>query len=121
MHACTDITGNGLIGHAIEIADASRVGMEFRLGPCPFYEAAPELAVGGKFPGGTFANYRYFSAQVDVAETCAESRVWLLYDAQTSGGLLAALPPAQADEALQALLRAVWRRPSSATSSPSRA
>ncbi len=77
--------------------------MEFRLGRVPFYAAAPELAVGGKFPGGTFSNYRYFNGLVDADASLAESLVWLLYDAQTSGGLLAVLPPAQADEALRAL------------------
>jgi selenide,water dikinase len=106
VHACTDITGNGLIGHASEIAVASKVGMEFRLSDFPFYRAALSLAESGKFPGGTFANKRYYEALVEESVGADERTVWLLYDAQTSGGLLAALPHKQAGSAVEELHKA---------------
>ena len=106
VHSCTDITGHGLLGHAYEIADASAVGMEFSASLFPLYQAAKELAENGRFPGGTFSNREYFGPHVDVDPSVAEHLVMLLYDAQTSGGLLAALPEAQADDAVRALQKA---------------
>ena len=103
VHACTDITGYGLIGHATEIAEASAVGMEFHLSAVPLFSKSAELAETGKFPGGTFANRNYFGPRVDVDGGLSESLVWLLFDAQTSGGLLASLPERQADQAVERL------------------
>jgi len=70
VHACTDITGNGLLGHASEIAEASRVGMEFSLGAIPMFQTARQFADSGKFPGGTFANQRYFGHHIDTDRNC---------------------------------------------------
>jgi selenide, water dikinase len=103
VHACTDITGNGLIGHAAEITEASGVGLQISLNTVPLFNAAARLAETGKFPGGTFANRRYIESLVDVDEGLSESLVWLLFDAQTSGGLLAALPADQAELAVKRL------------------
>jgi selenide,water dikinase len=103
VHACTDITGYGLIGHAAEIAEASAVGMEIQLSAVPLFSKAAELAETGKFPGGTFANRGYFGPLVDVDSGLSESLVWLLFDAQTSGGLLASLPARQANRAVKRL------------------
>ncbi len=106
IHSCTDVTGNGLIGHAWEIAEASGVGIEFRLSAFPFYRMARKLAESGKFPGGTFANRQYYGDKVMESTGLDESMVWLLYDAQTSGGLLSAIPPEQAAAAVDALHKA---------------
>ena len=106
VHACTDITGHGLLGHASEVAQASGVGMEFHLSAIPLYNAAREHARDGKFPGGTFSNMHYFGSLVDVTPDVAEETVMLMYDAQTSGGLLAALPEADADRAVAELRHA---------------
>ena len=103
VHACTDITGNGLLGHAAEVAEASAVGIEIRLSSVPLFSKAAEFAETGKFPGGTFANRNYFGRLVDVDDGLSESLVWLLFDAQTSGGLLASLPARQADRAVERL------------------
>jgi selenide,water dikinase len=103
VHACTDITGNGLIGHASEIAEASRVGMEFTLAAIPIFSAARQFADNGKFPGGTYSNQQYFGHWVDAVPEVQEHMLMLLYDAQTSGGLLCALPAQQADEAVSRL------------------
>ncbi|RPH95145.1 selenide, water dikinase SelD [candidate division KSB1 bacterium] len=103
VHSCTDITGNGLIGHACEIMEASAVGLDISLNQVPLFKRAAEVAETGKFPGGTFSNRNYYGSFVDIAPDLSESRVWLLFDAQTSGGLLAALPPEQAKSALNEL------------------
>lgn len=103
VHACTDITGNGLIGHASEIAEASHVGLVIHCDAVPLYRKAMEIAKTGKFPGGTFANRRYLEHGVDIDSGLSEDLTWLMFDAQTSGGLLAALPSDQADRALKAL------------------
>jgi selenide,water dikinase len=103
VHACTDITGNGFLGHASEIVEASRAGMEFRMSSIPYYAAAPRLAETGKFPGGTFSNQRYFGKWVDVEPGVSDILLWLLFDAQTSGGLLACLPAEQGEAALEQL------------------
>jgi selenide,water dikinase len=103
VHACTDVTGYGLIGHTAEICEASSIGVEIRLSAVPLFRKSAELAETGKFPGGTFANREYFGPMVDVDADVSESLVWLLFDAQTSGGLLAALPERQAAEALKRL------------------
>ena len=103
VHACTDVTGYGLLGHAAEIAEASRVGMEFRFSHVPLYREATRLAEIGKFPGGTFANRGYLGERVKVLPDVPESSGWLLFDAQTSGGLLAAVPPDQAETIVREL------------------
>jgi selenium donor protein len=95
VHACTDITGNGLIGHAWEICEASRVGMEFNFDNIPFFTAVRARVKSGKFPGGTFNNQVYYSTHVKLSNSVPEDLALLLYDAQTSGGLLAALPVEQ--------------------------
>jgi selenide,water dikinase len=103
VHACTDITGNGLLGHAAEVAKASKVRLEFSLTKVPFFATALRLAPDGKFPGGSRANRRYLGDYVSVAERLPEDQVWLLFDSQTSGGLLAFLPKSQLEEALTQL------------------
>jgi selenide, water dikinase len=109
VHACTDITGNGFVGHAWEVAEASRVGLEINFARLPFFKMARERARTGKFPGGTFSNKKFFEAHVNVVAELAEGDEYLLYDAQTSGGLLATLPEAQAAEALSKLTAAGLR------------
>ncbi|MDD5087403.1 MAG: selenide, water dikinase SelD [bacterium] len=106
VHACTDITGNGLIGHASEMMEASRVGLELHAADIPLFSLARDLAEGGKFPGGTFANRGYYERLVDLDSSVPESLSWLLFDAQTSGGLLAAVAGSQAETALAELRRA---------------
>jgi selenide, water dikinase len=103
VHACTDITGNGLIGHASEIAEASRVGLEFDVHSVPLFQVSRALAERGKFPGGTAANRRYSGGLVDQDADVPDWAAWLMFDAQTSGGLLACLPAEQADSAVKEL------------------
>lgn len=103
VHACTDITGNGLLGHAAEIARSSKVKLEISMARVPFLELALSLSEKGLFPGGTWANRGYLQDFVSYPENFPETDILLLCDAQTSGGLLAALPGNQAEEAVRRL------------------
>jgi len=92
VRAATDITGFGLIGHGIEMAEASDVDLEINLGQVPFLSGAREYAEMGTFPGGTIDNQRFFRDRVEFAEGITIPEQRLLFDAQTSGGLLMAVP-----------------------------
>ncbi len=96
----TDVTGFSLLGHAWEMAEASGVGMRFRLADIPFVNCARRYAEDWTFPGGASDNQLYFSEHVDFAEGIPESDQMLLFDPQTSGGLLLSVPPDKI-EALQ--------------------
>jgi selenide,water dikinase len=106
VRACTDITGNGLLGHAAEIAHASKVRLEFAFGQMPILDLAVSLAEAGPFPGGTWSNREYLEKVVSYPADFAEENILLLCDAQTSGGLFAALPENQAKEAVRELRNA---------------
>ena len=102
-HACTDVTGFGLIGHAWEMAKASNVGMTIYARKVPRFEEAAALA-GEKFlPGGSVSNIRYFSQFTTVDAGIEDSTRDVLFDAQTSGGLLIAVPPDRVDPLLESL------------------
>jgi selenide,water dikinase len=102
VHACTDITGFGLIGHATEMAKASGAMLTFDVGAIPLLPGALEL-VAQNTPGGARTNREHFAAGVSVAPGVDEQRVALLFDPQTSGGLLAAVGEAHAEDALARL------------------
>jgi selenide,water dikinase len=102
VHACTDITGFGLIGHATEIARASGCLVEIEIGAVPLLEGALDL-VDRNTPGGGRTNVAHFSGGVTVPDEVDPRRLQLVYDPQTSGGLLAAVAPAHADAAMEAL------------------
>jgi selenide, water dikinase len=96
VHGCTDITGFGLIGHAREMAVASGVTIEIETGRLRFLPGAVEYARKGAVPGGLKNNREYASCAVDVAVSVPREIEDLLYDPQTSGGLLIALAPSDA-------------------------
>jgi selenide,water dikinase len=95
--AATDITGFGFLGHATELAQLSGVGLRVRLADVPLLSGARPCAEKWAFPGGSFANRTAYEASVRFEEGITEVETMLLFDAQTSGGLLIALPPAQVD------------------------
>jgi selenide,water dikinase len=106
--AATDVTGYGLIGHASQMADAS--GVSFRLAPEPGWllPRTLELVAAGVKPGGLDKNREFFAAHVDAGATPAALRD-ALYDPQTSGGLLIAIPKRRLGALLAALRkRRVW-------------
>ncbi len=92
VHACTDVTGFGLIGHAREMADASRVTMRLEAAAVPVLDGALALVRQNR-SGGLGTNEAYFKAGLTVAPTVDSDRLTLLFDPQTSGGLLAAIDP----------------------------
>lgn len=105
VHACTDITGFGFLGHALEMAEGSGVAMTIRAAAVPFFAGAGPLAEEGIIPGGLIRNRKFREGQFTVAPGCPHWLVDILFDPQTAGGLLIALPAAQA-EGLVARLRA---------------
>jgi selenide,water dikinase len=86
--ACTDITGFGLVGHASEMADASRVGMKIFVRQLPVYPQAFEMAEMGLVPIGSHRNRDFYFSRLDGQESCDPTQLDLLSDPQTSGGLL---------------------------------
>jgi len=93
LHSGTDITGFGLLGHGSEMANASGVGLRFFFSQVPFTQGALQYANRGIFPGGSADNKLFFGTQVRFANEIDEIKQLLIFDAQTSGGLLLAVPP----------------------------
>ena len=102
-HACTDVTGFGLLGHLREMAAASRLDAEIEAGLVPVLEPAREMAAADVVPGGSLENLAHVSPFVDWAKGLSRVDRILLADAQTSGGLLVALPEERAELFLAAL------------------
>jgi selenide,water dikinase len=104
VRAGTDVTGFGLAGHLIEMARASRCSARLFAGSVPLLPGALEHAEADRFPGGSKANRAFFSTWTRTASALSEALVGLLFDAQTSGGLLLGVDPAQAEPLLADLL-----------------
>lgn len=104
-HAATDVTGFGLVGHLSSMLRASGVAARLRAGLVPLLRGAPELAEAGHIAGGTRRNRKDAEVITSWSSDVTEVQQLLLCDAQTSGGLLIAVPAANAD-ALIAALRA---------------
>ena len=92
VHGGTDVTGFSLLGHAWEMAEASQVGLRFYFEQVPFTRGARRYAQEWIFPGGSADNRQYYGPHVRFAEHLEETDQMLLFDAQTSGGLLLAVP-----------------------------
>jgi selenide, water dikinase len=124
VRACTDITGFGLLGHASEMAQASRVQLRIRASAVPLFDGALDYVKAKQVPGGTGRNRTYLLSTYDPAHAEHEAAhptgpqsavrvrtegnvrpdmMALLFDPQTSGGLLAALPPDRVDDVHAAL------------------
>jgi selenide,water dikinase len=93
----TDITGFGFLGHSFELAKASNVGLRFWLSSIPFLHGANSYAHKGNFPGGTIDNKLFFGELVSFDAGIDDYQQLMLFDAQTSGGLLLAVPPDQVE------------------------
>lgn len=106
VHACTDITGFGLLGHAFEMAQGSRVTLRLSSRELPLLHGARELAEMGIIPAGAYRNMDYVKPHLAVMESAEQALVDLISDPQTSGGLLVSLPGGQALELCQRLLEA---------------
>jgi selenide,water dikinase len=96
LQAGTDVTGFSLLGHASEMAEASGYGITFHWQALPFIHSARKYAEMGTFPGGAFDNQSYFEHYVSFDPAISEIERMLLFDPQTSGGLLLAVQSARA-------------------------
>ncbi len=92
VHAGTDITGFGLLGHACEMIEGAEVGMEIDSAAVPIFPNAKELAEMGMIPGGLHRNRDFRKDMVEISEGVPQYLQDILYDPQTSGGLLIAVP-----------------------------
>ena len=98
VHGCTDVTGFGLIGHAREMALASQVTLEIAVDRLQFLPGAEEYARAGAVPGGLKNNREFASCAVEVRREVAREIEDLIYDPQTSGGLLISLAEGDAEK-----------------------
>lgn len=96
----TDITGYSLLGHGMEMAQASGISLKFDFEKIPFVAGARKYAKLGIFPGGAFDNKKHFEPDVTFADSIDEPDQMLLFDPQTSGGLLLGVPQDQLDNFL---------------------
>ena len=103
IHACTDVTGFGLLGHAYEMASASGVRLHLKAAALPILPGARELAAGGELTGGCQRNRRYLEGRLVVSPGVAADLLEIALDPQTSGGLLAALPAVDAYRLIEEL------------------
>jgi len=110
--SATDVTGFGLAGHALEMAEASGVRFRFEWSALPFLPGAARLAADMVFPGGAFNNLEHFGGRVVRSRALSDGEAMLLCDPQTSGGLLVAVP-AEGEPDLEKVLAAegtpAWR------------
>ena len=104
VNSVTDITGFGLLGHALEMAKASNVGIRLYAEEVPIMTDVLALASMGMVPGGSFRNRKFCASHVQVAPELDPLLVDLLSDAQTSGGLLISVPGEKANLLVQKLL-----------------
>jgi len=96
-HACTDITGFGFLGHLMEMAEASGVSLEVHASQIPVIEGALEYAQMGLIPGGLRRNQDFLAGKVEATDV-DQSVLEVMFDPQTSGGLLIAVAPDRVDD-----------------------
>ena len=111
MQGGTDITGYSLLGHGVEMAEASEVSLQINFASIPFISGAHRYAEQWIFPGGAVDNKKHFETNVEFAEGIGKAERMLLFDPQTSGGLLLGIPRAQLDSFLaraRELDQAAW-------------
>ena len=105
VNACTDITGFGLLGHACEMIQDSRIGLRIHSASVPIFPETIELARMGMIPGGTYRNKEFRSKMVDSAGI-ADVMLDILFDPQTSGGLFVSVSADKASLLLATLKEA---------------
>jgi selenide,water dikinase len=111
LTGATDITGYSLLGHSTEMSKASGVRLRYFIDQIPLLDGALKYARMETFPGGAFDNKEFFGANVTFADSIEEQRRMLLFDPQTSGGLLLSVPEsclAEFKEKAASLDQPVW-------------
>jgi selenide,water dikinase len=101
VSACTDVTGFGLLGHAAEMIEGTDVGMVIKSAAVPFFPEAKELAEMGMIPAGLYRNRDFRMNMVEIAQGVPEYLADILFDPQTSGGLLISVPEKKASRLLE--------------------
>jgi len=99
IHGLTDITGFGLIGHLNEMLTKSNLGAQLRINDIPVIDGLDKYISSGMIPGGTLKNKEIYSCSVEKKPDITSEQEIILYDAQTSGGLLLSISPEQAEKA----------------------
>jgi selenide,water dikinase len=99
IHSLTDITGFGLIGHLSEMLTNNNLGAELQINNIPVLKGLDKYISSGMIPGGTMKNKENYSCLVEKKQGIPSEQEIILYDAQTSGGLLLAIKPEQAEKA----------------------
>jgi len=110
VHGATDITGFGFLGHAREVADASGVTLAFEVGRIPLLPGARELAAAKLLSGGAGRNRKFLEGRVAIDPSVPEDLASILYDSETSGGFLIAIP----EDGARAVIRALEAKGQSA-------
>jgi selenide,water dikinase len=103
VNAITDITGFGLLGHAFEMAEASKVTLRLKAGLLPILSGVEELAAMGILPAGLYHNKKYLKGKVYISSEVPEALTDLAFDPQTSGGLLISVSEDRASVLLKLL------------------
>lgn len=104
VHALTDITGFGLGGHLVEMAEGARLRMHINSDTVPVYAAAEALAREGVFPGGAYRNMDAYSTRIAFGDNWDIDRQLIFTDPQTNGGLLMSVAPEAVDDILDRLV-----------------
>ena len=103
VNACTDVTGFGLLGHGLQMAQASNVTLKIDSSKVPIFEEGLNYADMRLIPGGTKKNAEFVEPHIAYCESVKKPLRWLLADAQTSGGLLICVDKAKSDQLLKML------------------
>jgi selenide,water dikinase len=106
IHGCTDITGFGILGHTLEMARGSGVQIELTFADLPFYANAADMYRKGETTGSNAANRKLVESHLEIRAGLSAAQKELLFDPQTSGGLLLSVPADQARQLVDALRRA---------------
>lgn len=101
IHACTDITGFGLLGHACEMLEGSDVGIKINAAAVPVLDGVCDLMERGLIPGGLYRNKDFRIKQVTKEKTCPDWLFDLLFDPQTAGGLLFSISADKAENLIE--------------------
>jgi len=105
IHACTDITGFGFLGHACEMIEGSDVGMNIHSAAVPIFTGLQELVETGFVPGGLYRNKNFRISQIETADTCPAWLLDVFFDPQTAGGLFFSLPQMQVQNLVEKMRR----------------
>jgi selenide,water dikinase len=105
IHACTDITGFGFLGHACEMIEGSDVGMNINSAAVPVFRGVRDLLETGFVPGGLYRNKNFRISQIETADTCPAWLLDVFFDPQTAGGLFFSLPQKQAQNLVEKMRR----------------